>query len=459
MPSNTLQSPPVVDGSSSRWRDELRRDLLNFHLQAQREAGDVVEMRFPGHSSFQISQPVLLGQIFQGSREAFRKGERWDNFRQVVGQGVLTAEPDQWIEQRRTLQPTFLRRYHARFSQRIGDSIRETCLRWQQQAREEKPVKVVREMSRLTLRNAGHTLFGTELGELTDRVSESMCFALPYIKNWFDYPWYKRTFGAYLPQTRHGRFRRAMREMENAAQIIIERREELRIQGGEEPFDLLAALLDGERPAGESQKQRTQIIRDTILTFFFTGHETTAAAVSWTFHLLSQHPEIESQLHQELDRVLGGRVPTQADLAQLTYLRQVVQESMRIYPPVWIFLRETSQPEKLGEFSLPANASISILPYVVHRHLDYWDEPERFDPDRFTPQNEAKQHPLAYIPFGGGPRQCMGKHTALLETQLLVAGLAQNFQLKSVPGITIRPAAGITLWPSHNLPMTLHPRH
>ncbi len=483
-PVSKPPAPPVLDQSLPQWREALQHDIANFYVLAQRECGDVFEFRLLGKLElFHVSHPDDLAVVFKGSNESFRKGRRWDNFRLLVGQGLITVEPQQWLQQRRSLQPAFLRRYHEHFATRIEQSVQETLVRFGPLAQSGETIHVTTEMARLTLRNAGHTLFGTELGDLTEPISEHMAAVLEYIVFWPMYAKHKRTLGVYLPRTKHGRFRRSLRILEEAAQTIIRRRQEIRreearredpeaeSEGEKQAPDLLDLLLQQleESEVGRDvfqrasprffeKRRRARLVRDQMMSFLFTGRETTAAVLSWVWFLLAQHPEAEARLHQELDRVLDGRPPARADLEHLPFLGQVVNETLRLYPPVWSFLRETTRPEIFSGYALPSGSTLHICPYSIHRHPDFWDEPEKFDPERFTPEREAARHPFAYVPFGAGPRQCIGKYTALLEAQLIVAGIAQHFVLRPVSGVEVRSNAVISLWPSHNLPMTLHPR-
>jgi cytochrome P450 len=445
-------SAPVVDAAQPQWRESIRRDFMQFRMQIQRECGDVVNLQMPHAHIHQITHPEDVAFILKNSGARFLKGSSWDHLRQMIGNGVITAEPPRWLEQRRALQPTFLRRYHDRFAARIAHSIEDTNTRWRAAVNDGKPIQVALEMAQLTLENAGHTLFDTDLRAHIPALSRDIIVVLNYLQGWFGYQTHKRILGGFVAGSRHQRYRRALKNLENIAGEIVRRRQDLRRQNESENHDLLAALLDS--PRGENAK----IVRDEMLTFLFTGHETTAMTISWTWHALAENPAVEERLHAELAGVLQGRIPTRADLPHLPFLRRVVSEVLRLYPPVWVLMRQTTQSETFRGVTIPAGANLSILPYVTHRHSDFWQRPETFDPQRFTPEKEAARAPGAYIPFGSGPRQCMGKHTALLETQLVIGGLAQHWKLRFAPGAQIKPVPGITLWPSQNLPMFLQPR-
>ncbi|RYD32622.1 MAG: cytochrome P450, partial [Verrucomicrobiaceae bacterium] len=217
--------------------------------------------------------------------------------------------------------------------------------------------------------------------------------------------------------------------------------------------DLLAMLMDvhdGETGAGLSDTQ----LRNETITFLLAGHETTANALSWIFHLVSQHPEVEARLIEEIDTVLGGRTPVLEDVAKLTYTGAVIRETMRLYPPIWIIERRVIAEDEVGGYTLPAGSAVVISPYALHRHPAFWERPEEFDPGRFL-----GAAPAAYIPFGAGPRFCIGNEFALLEAHLITAMILQSFRPCAVPGAAVRPQPDITLRPMNGLPMTLKPRN
>jgi cytochrome P450 len=195
-----------------------------------------------------------------------------------------------------------------------------------------------------------------------------------------------------------------------------------------------------------------------VLTFLIAGHETTALALTWTWHLLAQHPEVERKLHQELDRVLGGRVPEFADLPALTYTERVIKESMRLYPPAWSLARTVISDFELRGYRIPAGANVVMSQWIMHRHPSYFPEPEKFAPDRWSPAKAQKLPRFAYFPFGGGPRQCIGSSFAMMEATLLLATIAQSFRLRAIPDHPVVPIPSFTLRPKHGIRMMLEVR-
>jgi cytochrome P450 len=199
-------------------------------------------------------------------------------------------------------------------------------------------------------------------------------------------------------------------------------------------------------------------LRDEVVTFLVAGHETTALALSWAWHLLAQHPEAERRLQEQVDAVMRDDAITLPDLAALPYARMVLEESLRLYPPAWATSREAGAADVIAGLSVPARSTITLSPYVTHRHPAFWDDPERFDPERFTPERSAERPEFAYFPFGGGPRGCVGRQFAMLEGQIVLALVARRFRLRGVPGHRVEPNPILTLRPRYGLMMTLEPR-
>jgi cytochrome P450 len=235
--------------------------------------------------------------------------------------------------------------------------------------------------------------------------------------------------------------------------LIRERR-----ASGEDRGDLLGMLLqarDADTGAGMADEE----IHNEVGTFMFAGHETTAVTLTWTFYLLSQNPEAEGRLHSELDEVLAGRAPAMQDLPALRYTKMVLEEAMRLYPPAWGVTRQSIAADEIGGYRLPPNSSVSLIINNVHHDRRFWDEPEKFDPERFSPERSEGRPTFAYLPFGGGPRLCIGNQFALTEAQLLLASIAQRYALRLVPGHPVRPNPIFVLRTSHGLPMTLARRN
>jgi cytochrome P450 len=220
--------------------------------------------------------------------------------------------------------------------------------------------------------------------------------------------------------------------------------------------DLLSTLLAPRSETGEPLDDR--LVRDELITMLFAGSETTGLMLSWTWYLLSQHPDALRRLHAELDEVLGGRLPTVDDLADLKYTRMVLQETMRLYPPVWFLFRQSLQEDEIDGYRITANAKVVVSPYTTHRHPAFWPNPEQFDPERFTPENSQGRPRYAYLPFGAGRHLCLGNNLAMMEGQLVLATIAQRYRIEPVPGHAVKPEPLITMRMRHGLMATVSTR-
>jgi cytochrome P450 len=324
--------------------------------------------------------------------------------------------------------------------------------RWQSVARRGEPLDIGAEMMRLTLSVIVKTMLGAEASDEAEArvVARALNITLEHLHG---RAWALIKLPEHWPSPGNRCFRQAVDTLDKIVYRIIDehRRQE------ENTNDLLSILLlarDEETGEGMSDQQ----LRDEVMTAFTAGHETTANALAWTWYLLAHHPHVAARLQTELATVLGGRSPTFRDLSNLNYTRQVIEEAMRLYPPLWITGRLSVNEDEIGGYHIPANADLVLSPYVTHRHPAFWEQPEVFDPDRFTPERSAGRPRYAYFPFGGGPHQCIGNHFALIEAQVILAMVAQTYRLDLVPGQSIKPRPMIALKPHPRILMTLHPQ-
>jgi cytochrome P450 len=306
-------------------------------------------------------------------------------------------------------------------------------------------------MMRLTLTIVCQTLFSSDISTEADEVGQALTTVLKHtidrMQSLFD-------LAEILPLPENRRFYEALRTLDQVVYGMIKERR----RSGRDTGDLLSMLVfarDEETGQSMSDKQ----LRDEVMTIFLAGHETTANALGWTWYLLSRHPEVTRRLEAELAEVLDGRTPTLDDLSKLNYTSMVIQEAMRLYPPAWIIGRNAVEADQIDGYDIPADSSIILSPYVTHRHPGFWDNPEGFDPERFSPQQTKDRPYFAYFPFGGGPRLCIGNNFALMEAKLVLATVAQRYRLELVPGHPVEPEPLVTLRPKYGLLMTLRPRN
>jgi cytochrome P450 len=368
----------------------------------------------------------------------------------ILGNGLFTSDGDFWRRQRRLAQPAFHRRRVAAFGDLMTDATLAMLERWRPSMAQRQPLDVATEFMHLTLEVATRALFSTSVERDVDAIGHAITTLLNEVTFRFTFPFYPPLK---VPTPRNRRFLAARATLDDVIYGIIAER---RRRPGEHD-DLLALLMearDEETGEGMSDKQ----LRDEVITLFVAGHETTANALTWASYLLSTHVAVARKLYAEVDEGLQGRIPTAADLPNLPYTRMVVDETLRLYPPAWITNRRAIQADTICGYRIPADAIVSISPYVTHRDPTLWDNPESFDPERFAPECAAVRPHYAYFPFGGGPRQCIGKGFALMEATLVLALLAQHYELHLVPGRRVETVAMATLRPRYGMWMTAHPR-
>ncbi|MGW8318676.1 MAG: cytochrome P450 [Candidatus Promineifilaceae bacterium] len=427
---------------------ELRQDPLGFFLDLTRQYGDVAHIRLMGVSAFVVNRPDYIKHVLQDNNHNYSKDtEDYRMLKPVVGNGLLTNDGPDWLRQRRLIQPAFHRQKVAGFGQLMVEAAKAMLDRWAARPAPEAPLDVAEEMRRLTLRIVGEALFDVDLSDEASEVGRAFTYINEDLSG--------RLYDGYfiplrIPTPRNRRFRQAKETLDKVVNDIIrERREQ-----PDERQDLLAILIaaqDEETGQGMSDEQ----LHDELITLLLAGHETTAVALSWTWYLLSKYPEVMAKLHAELATALDGRDPTVDDLPNLPCTHRVLQESMRLYPPAWGISRKAEDDDVIGEYFIPAGSVIFLLPYTMHRHPDYWDDPDAFDPERFLPERAQERPQFAYFPFGGGPRLCIGADFAMVEAQLVLATVAQRYVLKLVPGHPVEPQPLITLRPRYGLHMTV----
>lgn len=411
------------------------------------EYGDVVRIRVGPIYLYQLTHPDHIRYVLHENSKHFTKRSRsFDKLRPVLGEGLLTSEGEFWLRQRRLMQPLFDRRTLPHFADAMTQATLEMAQRWEQSARAKQAVDVAEQMMELTLSIVGRTILGTDVGSEAKGVSESMAF----IQNAIN----ERIFALFdfvekLPLKRNREFNDAVGLLDSIVyKVIGQRRRDPQASGD------LVSLLIRTRHADSGESMSDQQLRDEVMTFLLAGHETTANNLAWTWLLLAENQAHEHRLHAELQQILDGRPPQATDLEELDLTQRILMESMRLYPPAWILERTTLRPETFSDFHIPAGSLLSLSPYLVHRHPQFWSDPEQFDPDRFLPGAIKARHHWAYFPFGGGPRTCIGNHFAMMETTLAVATLAQRFRLKlphdhvtqMEPLVTLRPLNGLKMF-------------
>ena len=366
-----------------------------------------------------------------------------------IGRGLLTSEGETWRRQRRIMAPAFDHRSLMSYAPTMTGATEAMLARWESYAG--APLDIAAEMMRLTLRIIALTMFSTDADDIGPIVEEAVTryqvevrpglIDLLNMPDWWPRPGARSWFHIF----------------DRLDEVIDRMMRREGSAGNSERRDLLARLLEA-RDAETGRGMEPREVRDQVVTIFMAGHETTALALTWTWYLLSQHPAVEEKFHAELDRALGGRTPRFEDLAELRYTRMVLEESMRLYPPAHTMSREALADDEVEGHRVRKGSVVSIVPWVLHRHRRLWERPDAFDPERFAPERAAARPRFAYIPFGGGPRICIGSGFATTEALIILAMLGQRYRLRLAPGAVVEPVGLITLRPRRGMPMLLERR-
>jgi len=419
---------------------------LEFFTTLARTYGDVTSYRMAGEQLFLINEPRLIRDVLVTHNRNFTKSRGLERSKRLLGQGLLTSEGAMHLRQRRLMQPAFHRDRVAGY----GDLMVGYADRMRRAWADGATLDISREMNRLTLSIVGKTLFDVDVEEQAATVGEALTAVMESF--WMTLlPFADVLERLPVPKLRRARMARARLDA-----IIYRMIADRRSSGGDRG-DLLSMLLaaqDEDDGRGMTDLQ----VRDEAMTIFLAGHETTANALTWTWFLLSGAPDIEARLHDEVARALQGRLPSVADLPSLPFVERVVTESMRLYPPAWIIGRRAIDEYRVGEYVAPPRSILVMSPYIMQRDERFYTDPERFDPDRWTPEFRAALPKFAYFPFGGGPRQCIGESFAWMELILLVATITQQCRLRLVPGHPVVPQPLITLRAKHGVRMTVEKR-
>ncbi len=452
--STSAPLPPMPPG---HWLwghlPERASNPLGLYLDSRQRWGDVVRYRMGYIYVEQLTHPEHVKHVLADASARYTKGTVFDKTRPLVGNGLLTAGGDFWKRQRRLAQPAFHRERLVALGATMTDTMSERLPAWERAAAGGTPLPVFQELMRLTLTVAVRALFGVDVGEHTGPLGEAFTTALEVTNERIISPLPYQPWRYRLPTRRNRAFRQAVDTLEDIVRGLIAQRR----SAGTQAEDLLGMLMAASDADTGDTFDDAQL-RDEVMTLLLAGHETTATSLAWTFHLLAQHPEVEATLHAEVDAALGGRMPTVADLPRLRYVGCVFEEAMRLYPPIWAIPRVPQEDDVVDGYRIPKGDIVILVPYVTHRHPDFWPEPERFDPTRFLPENSRDRPRWAYLPFGGGQRQCIGNNFAMMEAQFLLTLVAQRFRLRGVPGVPVVPEPHVSLRPRGPMPMRVERR-
>jgi cytochrome P450 len=426
---------------------DFRRDPPSFLNSLAREHGDIVHFKMGPQDLYLLNHPDFIRDVLVTHNRNFVKSRGLEMAKKFLGESLLTSEGDFHRRQRRLAQPAFHRQRINAYAEAMTDHATRTRERW----RDGETLDIWQEMMRLTLGIVGKTLFDadveaeapeigkalTDVMQLFERITNPLSGVLDK-----------------LPLPANIRWLKAKQRLDSTIYRIIAERRAL----GEDRGDLLSMLLLAQDEEGDGGSMTDEQLRDEAMTLFVAGHETTANALTWTWYLLSQHLEVEAKLHEEIDRVLAGKLPTAADVAELRYTEMVFAEAMRLYPPAWTLGRRVLTDYQIGRYVVPAGSIVLMSPWVMHRDPRFFPDPFKFDPERWTAKAREARPKFSYFPFGGGPRVCIGEQFAWMEGALLIATIAQHWQMRLAEGQRVEPKAMITLRPRYGMRMVLSER-
>lgn len=421
---------------------------LNLLVESAREYGPVVGIKALGSTGFLLDHPDYIKYVLAQNNRNYAKSKNYEALKLVIGNGLLTNEGDDWLHQRRLMQPPFHNHRVQQYGDLICQETEKTAARWNGRfVQSDEICDLSREMTDLTLRVVSKTLFGASVQAQMDKLIQAQSFLNGYVDS--------RMGGINLPHSmptpKNRRYRKSLRDLDEVVWGIIRERRNTEDSGG----DLLSMLLAArDEQTGEAMSDSQ--LRDEVAAILLAGNETTANALSWTWYLLHKHPQVAQKLYGELDRVLAGREPSLQDVKNLPYTKMIFQEAMRLYPPAWAISRKPLDDDEIAGYPIPAESTVLICPYVTHRNPEFWEEPDYFRPERFA---QGTPNDYRYFPFGGGPRKCLGNGFAMMEGQLVLATLAQQFRVRIRDEQDIELNPQVTLRPRNGMKAMITQRH
>ncbi|MEZ4680109.1 MAG: cytochrome P450 [Caldilineaceae bacterium] len=440
--------PGAEDSLLTRWQRirALRRDMFHYVVETPGQYGDLYYWQLGGLRTYMAFHPDHIRELLVTQAPIFRRSRVTSQLLvPLVGNGLVVSEGEYWRKQRRLIQPAFHRERITGYTQQMVAHTESMLARWQ----DGQTFDLAEEMMGLTLGIATATLFGGAVSDMTGAIGPTIKTAqeamIEISKLVVPMPYW-------VPIPANRRLRRSVQQLDTILLPLIEARRRANTDTG----DLLSMLLLTREEDG-SGAMSDQEVRDEAMTMFIAGHETSSNALTWTLYLLSQHPEIEEKLLDEVQRVLQGNAPTVEQVGQLVYTEMVIKEALRLYPPTWINSREALEETAIGGYRIAKGSIVVFSPYVVHHDERWHPDPERFDPDRFTP-NGRKRSRGAYLPFGMGPHTCIGNAFAMMEMKIALALIVQKFHLSHVADHLVELDALITLRPKHGIWMTVTER-
>jgi cytochrome P450 len=440
-----MQDLPKIPAHHWFFRNSLQvlKDPLAFFRKTFKEHGDFYNINSIIYTIFILSKPEYIQELLTSKHKSFGKSDDYKVLKYSLGNGLLISEGEFWKKQRSIAQPAF----HRENLQKLVDTMVADTQKMLDQWESLNKVGIGQEMMFLTLEIVNNALFGTQVPADYEKIKEAITIGNEFLAKKIITPF---SLPVWFPTPASRRYFKA-RNFNNA---VIDKIIANRSNDPKEHQDLLSMLMLAEdSETGEKMSHRQ--LRDEAITLFVAGHETTANALSWIFYLLAKNPDKQELLRQEIQAVLDGKKPDFDNLRLLPYTEQVVEEGMRLYPPAWTIGRKSLEETEIGGYRVPKNTTIFIDVYNTHRHPDYWETPDEFLPERFSPEAKKNRHKLAYLPFGAGQRMCIGNNFAMMEMKIVVAMTIQRYRLLPFDHTDIPPEPLITLRPKEEIYLRL----
>jgi len=415
--------------------------------------GDLATMSIKPWLVYLVNHPELIQEVLITNHQRVGRWRNVEAMRYLMGDGLVTSDDPIHLRQRRLMQPVFRQQIIESYAQIMIGYAEERSQSWADGSR----VDIEREMRDLTLYIVAKTMFGIDLLDEVRRIGAAFELSNTYMSTRFNQYEKMRALYHSLPLPLTIRFKRHLAYLDRVVGGLISQRR----SSPEQSFDLLSALLeikDDEATTPDNQQMAEQQVRDEIMTMFAVGHETVTVALTWTWYLLSKHTQVQAQLHAELDDVLAGQSPTLEDLPNLIFTEKIFREAMRLYPPIWRMGRVAVESFELAGYEIPVGAMICLPTTIVHRDPRFFDNPTKFDPERWTPEFRDDLHRFAYFPFGGGPRLCIGEGFAWMEAKIILATLAQQWSVRHDPTHKVGFLPLISLRSRNGMPIILSRR-
>ena len=424
---------------------EFQADKFTMQMSMLKKMGSIYKFNVGRHEIIYLAEPTYIRHILQTNYKNYVKNFFYDELKVILGKGLVTSEGEYWRKHRKMIQPAIHHKQIRQFQEIMVDSTKKLILQWEKQALEKTPVNIEYDMRDLTLEIVVKCLFSQD----TNIFSKDASYAVNIVLEWS-----KKRMESYakmpkwIPTKSNREFHEAFSFLQSVIKNIIQNRRKMNSR----PDDLLTSLIeltDEESNVGMDDQQ----LFDEILTLFIAGHETTAHTMVWTWYLLSLHPQVREKLQNELDSVFTGNEFSSDMISQLQYCKMVIKESMRYIPSVWGIGREALEDDTIDGFAIPKGATVGVSIFQMHHHPDYWENPEGFDPERFHPVVVNNLNKWVYMPFGAGPRMCIGNAFAMMESQIILSIISKQFQLNLRREIPVEFESGITLRPKNALLM------